>query len=124
MTRLSRRPPGRRRGLPASGFPATTARARRTWLPRSGGLEKLAELPEGAKEQLGRGPLASAQATGDLGEGVTLEVMLLDGPALVVGQSAEGVGQTEQLLVALGLLTGRGALGRQPRLQARRRFVE
>ena len=51
---------------------------------------------------------------GGLGEGVALQVMQLDGPALVGRQLGQRVGQRQELFPADRLVARRGAVGRQP----------
>jgi hypothetical protein len=77
-------------------------------------LELLPQFLKSPNQERSHSAVASAHQPGDFGDGMTTEVVQLHGLALVRRQPGERLSQAEQLLVAHGLLAGRGLIGGEP----------
>ena len=84
----------------------------------------LAEGLDPAPEEPGDRRVAPAEPGADLGHRAAVQVVQLDGLALVVGQGVEGLGQRQELLVADRLLAGRAVVVGEPGLEPGRRLIE
>src|SRR5262245_14476930 len=118
-------------GLPASqparysAMASSTSRSRSSLIDMASlrSAEGFPQLAQAALQQAGQGGGGLAHLGGDGRHGLPEQVVPFDRLALGLGQGGQGVGQADELLAAVGLLARRRLLGRQPRLQPRRRGV-